>query len=62
MKARIKAHLFHPAVVRPITAFTELMLERDFSLSQVGLIIAARGAQAMVSCSRSLICCHRCGG
>ncbi|CAB3756607.1 MULTISPECIES: hypothetical protein [Burkholderia] len=61
MKALIKAHLLHPSVVLPIAALTELMVERDFNLSQVGLIVAARGAQAMVSCSRSLLCCHRCG-
>ncbi|MCA8348481.1 hypothetical protein [Burkholderia cepacia] len=60
MKALLKAHLFHPSVVLPIAALTELMVERDFNLSQVGLIVAARGAQAMVSCSRSLLCCHRC--
>ncbi|HGO6068903.1 TPA: hypothetical protein ACK3Q6_002238 [Burkholderia cepacia] len=60
MRALIKARLFNPSVVLSIAALTELMVERDFNLSQVGLIVAARGAQAMMSCSRSLLCCHPC--
>ena len=39
---------------------TQLMVERDFNLGQVGLIVAARGAQAAVSRSRALIFCREC--
>ncbi|ACD14554.1 MULTISPECIES: hypothetical protein [Burkholderiaceae] len=60
MKALVKAHLFHPSVVLPLAAFTELLVERDFNLGQVGIIVAARSAQAVVSRSRSLLCCHGC--
>ncbi|MDN7880669.1 hypothetical protein [Burkholderia aenigmatica] len=44
----------------PLAALTQLMVERDFNLSQVGLIVAARGAQAAVSRSRALIFCRHC--
>lgn len=61
MRVLIESHLCHPSVVLPLAALAQLMVERDFNLGQVGLIVAARGAQAAVSRSRELICYYRCG-
>lgn len=60
MRTLIESSLYHPSVVLPLAALTQLMVERDFNLSQVGLIVAARGAQAAVSRSRALIICRHC--
>ncbi|WP_208102170.1 hypothetical protein [Burkholderia sp. D-99] len=60
MKALIESSLYHPSLVLPLAALTQLMVERDFNLSQVGPIVAARGAQAAVSRSRALIFCRHC--
>jgi hypothetical protein len=55
MRALIESSLYHPSVVLPLAALTQLMVERDFNLGQVGMIVAARGAQAAMSRSRALI-------
>lgn len=60
MKALIESSLYHPSVLLPLAALTQLMVERDFNLGQVGLIVAARGAQAAVARSRALIFCRHC--
>ncbi|WP_175807611.1 hypothetical protein [Burkholderia cenocepacia] len=60
MKALIESSLYHPSVVLALAGLTQLMVERDFNLGQVGMIVAARGAQAAVSRSRALIFCRHC--
>ncbi|CAN0619655.1 conserved protein of unknown function [Burkholderia multivorans] len=55
MKAWIEANLYHPSVVLPLVTLTQLMVAHDFNLGQVGLIVAAKGAQAAVSHSRDLV-------
>ncbi|MCA8348424.1 hypothetical protein [Burkholderia cepacia] len=59
MKALIKARLLCPSIVLPLAALMELIVERDFNLGQVALIVVARAAQEVVSRS-SLFCGHSC--
>jgi hypothetical protein len=43
-------------------ALMQMMVAQDFNLSQVGLMMATKGAQAALQRSRALICAHHCHG
>jgi hypothetical protein len=61
MRDLIERQLYHPAVVLPMVTLMQLMVSQDFNLSQVGFIVATRGARAALERSRELIChvhCH----
>ncbi|MGF6772788.1 hypothetical protein P3T18_005282 [Paraburkholderia sp. GAS199] len=61
MPAVIRNQLYHPSVVLPMVALMQVMVAQDFNLSQVGWVVATRGAQAALQRSRELICevvCH----
>jgi hypothetical protein len=62
MKAWIESSLYHPSLMLPMAALTQLMVAHDFNLGQVGLIVAAKGVQAAIEHShlRSLICTGTC--
>ncbi|GLU31429.1 hypothetical protein WKR88_19515 [Trinickia caryophylli] len=54
MKALIERQIYSPSVVLPMVALMELMVSHDFNLSQVGAIVATRGARAALHRSRGL--------
>jgi hypothetical protein len=61
MRDLIERQLYHPAVVLPMVTLMQLMVSQDFNLSQVGFIVATRGARAALERSRELIChVHHC--
>ncbi|HEV3423151.1 MAG TPA: hypothetical protein VG105_05055 [Paraburkholderia sp.] len=62
MRALIERQLYHPSVVLPMVELMQMMVAQDFSLSQVGLLVATRGARAALQRSRALICAttHHC--
>ena len=53
MKDLIERQLYSPSVVLPMVALMELMVSHDFNLSQVGAVVATRGARAALASSRS---------
>ena len=53
MKDLIERRLYSPSVVLPMVALMELMVSHDFNLSQVGAVVATRGARAALARSRS---------
>lgn len=60
MKALIERQIYSPSIVLPMVALMELMVSHDFNLSQVGAIVATRGAKAALHRSRGLFCsAHR---
>ncbi|TDN69523.1 hypothetical protein [Paraburkholderia sp. BL10I2N1] len=56
MRDLIERQLYHPAVVLPMVSLMQLMVSLDFNLSQVGLVVATKGARAAIERSRDLIC------
>ncbi|MEW6340374.1 MAG: hypothetical protein RXR20_12510 [Paraburkholderia sp.] len=62
MRDLIERQLYHPSVVLPMVALMQMMVAQDFNLSQVGLMMATKGAQAALQRSRALICAHYCHG
>jgi hypothetical protein len=56
MRDLIERQLYHPAVVLPMVSLMQLMVSLDFNLSQVGLVVATKGARAALERSRELIC------
>jgi hypothetical protein len=62
MRALIERQLYHPSVVLPMVELMQMMVAQDCSLSQVGLLVATRGARAALQRSRALICAttHHC--
>jgi hypothetical protein len=60
MKDLIERQLYHPAVVLPMVSLMQLMVSLDFNLSQVGLVVATRGARAALQRSRELLCSEHC--
>ena len=56
MRAIIERQLYHPAVVLPMVSLMQLMVSLDFNLSQVGLVVATKGARVALERSRDLIC------
>jgi hypothetical protein len=61
MRALIERQLYHPAVVLPMVELMQMMVAQDFNLSQVGLLVATKGARAALQRSRELICAsHHC--
>ncbi|WP_233863041.1 hypothetical protein [Paraburkholderia adhaesiva] len=56
MKSFLERQLYQPAVVLPMVDLMQMMVLADFSLSQVGMMVATRGARAAVQRSRELIC------
>ncbi len=57
MRALIERQLYHPSVILPMVALMQMMVAQDFNLSQVGLMVATKGARAALQRSRKLICC-----
>lgn len=55
MKSFIERQLYQPAVVLPMVDLIQMMVSVDFSLSQVGLMVATRGARAALLRSRELL-------
>jgi hypothetical protein len=55
MKSFIERQLYQPAVVLPMVDLMQMMVSVDFSLSQVGLMVATRGARAALQRSRELL-------
>ena len=45
MRALIERQLYHPSVILPMVALMQMMVAQDFNLSQVGLLMATKGAQ-----------------
>jgi hypothetical protein len=45
-----------------MVALMQMMVAQDFNLSQVGLMMATKGAQAALQRSRELICAAHCHG
>ncbi|MGF6239553.1 hypothetical protein P3T42_001285 [Paraburkholderia sp. GAS38] len=62
MRALIERQLYHPSVVLPMVALMQMMVAQDFNLSQVGLMVATKGARAALQRSRQLICAAHCHG
>ncbi|CAG4892814.1 hypothetical protein [Paraburkholderia saeva] len=62
MRDLIERQLYHPAVVLPMVSLMQLMVSTDFNLSQVGFVVATRGAKAALDRSRELICHMYCEG
>jgi hypothetical protein len=60
MRDLIERQLYHPAVVLPMVSLMQLMVSLDFNLSQVGLVVATKGARAALERSRELICHVHC--
>ena len=60
MKDLIERQLYHPAVVLPMVSLMQLMVSLDFNLSQVGFVVATRGARAALQRSRELLCSEHC--
>ena len=56
MKAFFERQLYQPAVVLPMVGLMQLMVSHDFNISQVGLMVATRGARAAFEHSRKLLC------
>ncbi|HXZ07216.1 MAG TPA: hypothetical protein VEI25_04090 [Paraburkholderia sp.] len=56
MRDLIERQLYHPAVVLPMVSLMQLMVSLDFNLSQVGLVVATKGARVALERSRDLIC------
>jgi hypothetical protein len=56
MKSFIERQLYQPAVVLPMVDLMQMMVSVDFNLSQVGLLVATRGARAALQRSRELFC------
>jgi len=56
MRDLIERQLYHPAVVLPMVTLMQLMVSLDFNLSQVGLVVATKGARVALERSRDLIC------
>ena len=61
MKDLIERRLYSPSVVLPMVALMELMVSHDFNLSQVGAVVATRGARAALVRSRSFFSAHGAG-
>jgi hypothetical protein len=59
MKSFIERQLYQPALVLPMVDLMQLMVSLDFSMSQVGFMVATRGARAAVLRSRELWCASR---
>lgn len=55
MKTFIERQLYQPAVVLPMMGLMELMVSFDFNMSQVGMMVATRGARAALDHSRRLL-------
>ncbi|TDV16379.1 hypothetical protein [Paraburkholderia caballeronis] len=62
MKSFIERQLYQPAVVLPMVDLMQLMVSHDFNMSQVGFMVATRGARAAIQRSRRLLCAAHCGG
>jgi len=60
MKAFLERQLYQPAVVLPMVGLMQLMVSYDFNISQVGLMVATRGARAALEQSRRLLCAAHC--
>ncbi|MGA7782995.1 MAG: hypothetical protein WCA85_35530 [Paraburkholderia sp.] len=61
MRALIERQLYHPSVVLPMVELMTMMVAQDFNLSQVGLLVATKGARAALQRSREFICAaHHC--
>jgi hypothetical protein len=61
MRALIERQLYHPSVVLPMVELMQIMVAQDFNLSQVGLMVATKGARVALQRSRELICAsHHC--
>jgi hypothetical protein len=62
MRALIERQLYHPSLVLPMVELMQIMVAQDFNLSQVGLLVATKGARAAYQRSRDLFCatyhCH----
>ncbi|RQH07766.1 hypothetical protein [Paraburkholderia dinghuensis] len=56
MKSFLERQLYQPAVVLPMVDLIQMMVLADFSLSQVGMMVATRGARAALQRSRELMC------
>lgn len=54
MKSFIERQLYQPALVLPMVDLMQLMVSLDFNMSQVGLVMATRGARAAFTRSRGL--------
>ncbi len=59
MRALIERQLYSPSVVLPMVALMELLVSVDFNLSQMGVVVATKGAQAALSRSREIICAYQ---
>jgi hypothetical protein len=55
MKSFIERQLYQPALVLPMVDLMQIMVSVDFNLSQVGLMVATRGARAAYQRSRELL-------
>lgn len=55
MKSFIERQLYQPAVVLPMVDLMQMMVSVDFNLSQIGLMVATRGARAAFQRSRELL-------
>jgi hypothetical protein len=62
MRDLIERQLYHPAVVLAMASLMQLMVSHDFNLSQVGFVVATRGAKAALDRSREFICHVHCEG
>jgi hypothetical protein len=55
MKSFIERQLYQPALVLPMVDLMQMMVSVDFNLSQVGFMVATRGARAALQRSRELL-------
>jgi hypothetical protein len=55
MKSFIERQLYRPAVVLPMVDLMQMMVSVDFNLSQMGMMVATRGARAALQRSRELL-------
>jgi hypothetical protein len=59
MKSFIERQLYQPVWVLPMVDLMQMMVAVDFNLSQVGLLVATRGARVALQRSRELLACSQ---